>query len=259
MGEPGGLSSVRNAARVLKAFTSNHRLYGVSELARRLELSTSSVHRLLTTLESEHLIEQDEATGKYRLGLAIFDLTAAVAPGYDLSDALLPPMTVLRNRTGDTVQVAVLDGRQVVYIERLDSPHTLRMFLGVGRRNWAHCTSTGKVLLAHLPGTELEMLLEGWDLPVITGQTITDVELLKKELAQVKDLGYAQNNGESEADTLSVGAPIRDATGRVIAAMSVAGPRARMDAEIAALRFAVMEAAGAASMRLGHHSRRAVR
>lgn len=260
MGERGELSSVRNAARVLKAFTSNHRLYGVSELARYLELSTSTVHRLLTTLESEHLIEQDDATGKYRLGLAIFDLAAAVAPGYDLSDALLPPMTVLRNRTGETVQVAVLDGRQVVYIERLDSPHTLRMFLeNVGRRNWAHCTSTGKVLLAHLPGTELDRVLDGWDLPVITAQTITDAELLKKELAQVKDLGFAQNNGESEPDTLSIGAPIRDATGRVIAAMSVAGPWARMDGEIAALRFAVMEAAGVASQRLGHHSRKTVR
>lgn len=260
MADSGSLSSVRNAARVLKAFTSSHRTYGVSELARRLGLSTSTVHRLLTTLESEHLIEQDEATGKYRLGLAIYDLTAAVAPGYDLSEALLPPMTILRNRTGETVQVAVLDGRQVVYIERLDSPHTLRFFTEkLGRRNWAHCTSTGKVLLSHLPRPELDRLLDGWDLPVLTPVTITDPELLKKELDQVRDLGYAQNSGESEMDTVSIGAPIRDASGRVIAAMSVAGQAARMQLEISALRFGVMEAAAVASRRLGYQAHRTIR
>jgi IclR family KDG regulon transcriptional repressor len=252
------LSSVRNAARVLKAFTSSHRLFGVSELARCLGLSTSTVHRLLTTLETEHLIEQDEATGKYRLGLAVYDLTAAVAPGYDLSDGLLPPMTVLRNRTGETVQVAVLDGRQVVYIERLDSPHTLRTFIEVGRRNWAHCTSTGKVLLAHLPGLELDRLLDGWELPAITPRTITDPAKLKKELAEIKDLGYGQNIGESDPGIISIGAPIRDSAARVIAAMSVAGPIARMEPELSTLRFAVMEAAAVASRRLGHQPGRAI-
>lgn len=255
-----GLSSVRNAARVLRAFTSDHRSFGVSELARHLGLSTSTVHRLLTTLEQEHLIEQDEITGKYRLGLAVYDLTAAVAPGFDLSDALLPPMTVLRNRTGGAVQVAVLDGRHVVYIERLDSPDSLRLFVEkVGRRNWAHCTSTGKVLLAHLPSHDLHRILRGWELPAITPFTITDHELLKKELSQVRDLGYAQNSGESEIEAVSLGAPIRDSTGRVIAAMSIVGPRQRMEPEIDALRFAVIEAAGVASRRLGYQVRKALR
>jgi IclR family acetate operon transcriptional repressor len=257
--ESGGLSSVRNAARVLKAFTSDHRTFGVSELARHLGLATSTVHRLLTTLESEHLIEQDEHSGRYRLGLAVYDLTAAVAPGFDLSDALLPPMTVLRNRTGETVHVAVLDGRHVVYIERLDSPHSLRLFVEkVGRRNWAHCTASGKILLANLSSTELDRLLEGWELPAITPYTITDHDLLKKELTQVRDLGYSQNSGESEIEIVSVGAPIRDATGRVIAAISLVGPRNRMEPEISVLRYAVMEAAGAASRRLGYHGRRGV-
>ncbi|MGQ0848402.1 MAG: IclR family transcriptional regulator [Actinomycetota bacterium] len=260
MPESTALSSVRNAVRVLKAFTGARRYFGVSELARHLGLSSSTVHRLLTTLESEHLIEQDEATGKYGLGLAVFDIAAAAAPGYDLSNALLAPMTILRNRTGETVHVAVLDGRQVVYIERLDSPHTLRYFLEqIGRRNWAHCTSTGKVLLSYLPETVLDRLLDGWELPALTPHTITDRELLKKELAEARDLGYAQNNGESEPETMSIGAPIRDSAGRVIAAMSVAGPAGRMFPEARALRFAVLEAAGAASRRLGYQPRRTLR
>ena len=248
----GGLSSVRDAARVLKAFTSRHRVYGVTELARLLDLSTSSVHRILATLEAEHLIEHEPATNKYRLGLAVYDLAGAMSTGYDLSEALLPPMTVLRNRTGETVQTAVLDGREVVYIERLDSPHTLRLFLKVGRRNWAHCTSTGKVLLAHLPADRIDRVLRGWELPAVTPHTITDHELLRKALAEIRDAGYGENQSESEVGVASIAAPIRDGTGHVIAALSVAGPSTRMDPELQALRFAVMEAAATASRRLGH-------
>jgi len=254
-----GLSSVRNAARVLKAFTPNHKTFGVTELSRALGISTSTVHRLLTTLEIEHLIEQDETTGRYRLGLAVYDLAAAVAPGYDVSEALLPPMTILRNRTGETVHVAVLDGRQVVYIERLDSPHTLRFFVEQqGRRNWAHCTSTGKVLLAHLPESERERLLDGWELPAVSANTITSIPALRQELEKVRDQGYALNRGESQIDTLSIGVPIREASGRVLAAMSLAGPATRMEQELHLLRHAVMEAAAVASRRLGYQPRRAV-
>lgn len=250
MPEPERLSSVRNAARVLKAFSSHHTLYGVTELARQLGLSTSSTHRLLRTLESEHLVEHDPATSKYRLGLAIYDLAAAMSKGYGLSEALLPPMTMLRNLTGETVQVAVLDGRQVVYVERLDSPHTLRLFLEIGRRNWAHCTSTGKTLLAFLPRAQLDQLLRGWDLPALTPHTVTDQELLRKELAEVRHRGFGHNNSESEVGVTSLGAPIRDRSGQVVAAMSVAGPTTRMSPELRALQNAVMEAATVASRRL---------
>ncbi|MGI8518268.1 MAG: IclR family transcriptional regulator [Acidimicrobiia bacterium] len=259
MADGPGLSSVRNAARILKAFTVDHKAYGVTELARALGLSTSTVHRLLTTLEIEHLIEKDHRIGKYRLGLAVYDLAAAVAPGFDLSEALLPPMTILRNRTGETVQVAVLDGRQVVYIERLDSPHTLRFFAEKqGRRNWAHCTSTGKVLLAFLAATDRERLFDGWILEPLTPRTITDLGKLTAELERVRDLGFAENNGESDLAVLSIGAPIRDATGQVIAALSLAGPVSRMEAERTSLRHSVTSAAAVASRRLGFEQHRTV-
>ena len=130
----GTLGSVGNAARVLKAFTPNEREWGVTDLARRLSIAKSTAHRLLATLTDEGLLEQDPATGRYRLGLVVFDMAAA-AQSVDLHEAVLTPMTELRNRTGETVQVAVLDGREVVYVERLDSPNTLRLFLEVGRRN----------------------------------------------------------------------------------------------------------------------------
>lgn len=248
------LSSVRNAVRVLKAFSSRQREYGVSELARALDLSTSSVHRLLRTLQSEHLVEQDRETGRYRLGLAVFDLVAATSMGYDLSEAVLPPMTVLRNRTGETTQLAVLDGREVVYVERLQSLHSLRMFLDVGRRNSAHSTSTGKVLLAHLEPAILAQTLQGWELPALTPHTVTDPQLLRKELSEIRHQGWAHNVDESEIGATSVGAPVRDVTGQVVAALSVAGPTGRMADSLTEITRAVVEACAVASRRLGHRA-----
>lgn len=249
------LSSVSNAVRVLKAFSARQRSFGVSELARQLGLSTSTTHRLLRTLAGEHMVEQDPETGRYRLGLAVYDLVAATTPGYDLTEAVLPPMTMLRNRTGETVQLGVLDGREVVYVERLQSMHSLRMFLDVGRRNTAHSTGTGKVLLAHLEPHLLEHTLRGWDLPAQTQHTIVDMGALRKELARIREQGWARNVDESELGATSVGAPVRDGTGTVVAALSVAGPSARMAPELTSITHHVMEAAAAASRRLGHRVR----
>src|SRR5581483_3097393 len=136
--------------------------------------------------------------------LAVYDLTAAVATHFAMHEAAVPPMAQLRNATGETVQLAVLDGREVVYIERLDSPHTLRLFLEVGRRNWAHCTGTGKCLLAYLPERTLDQLLAGWELKRRTPFTITDPQLLRKELKETRHRGWAQNLNESEEGVLSV-------------------------------------------------------
>lgn len=246
------LSSVRNAARLLKQFSSREREFGVSELARRLDLGKSTVHRLVSTLTAEHLLEQNPDNGKYRLGLAVYDLGAAVATHLDLHEAVMPPMERLRNATGETVQVAVLDRREVVYVERLDSPHTLRLFLDVGRRNWAHCTATGKCLLAFISEYELNRILDGWTLPAVTPHTVTGEAELRRQLGEIRRRGYAHNTGESEVGVLSVAAPIRDLHGGVVAAMSVAGPAARMEPILHNIAAAVVESAALASRRLGH-------
>src|SRR5690349_20960235 len=141
------LTSVRNAARLLKEFSHTDRELGVSELARRLGLATSTVHRLLATLAAERLLDRGTTPGSYRLGLAMFDLGAAVAPTPDLQEAALPVMAVLRQTTGETVQLAVLDGLESVYVDRLESPHTVRIFSRVGTRLPAPTTATGKTLL----------------------------------------------------------------------------------------------------------------
>lgn len=249
---PPTLSSVANALRVLKSFSSARRDWGVSDLSRHLDLGKSTVHRLLTTLVEERMLEQDLHTGRYRLGLAVFDLAAAVPTQLDLHEAVLSPMTDLRNISGETVQVAVLDGREVVYVERLDSPHTMRMFLEIGRRNHAHSTATGKCLLAFLPKAQLDRLLNGWALPAVTPHTITDHHRLRQELEITRYRGYAENRHETDMGAVSMAAPIRGANAEVIAALSVAGPADRVDPVRLNLAHATMETAALISRRLGY-------
>jgi IclR family transcriptional regulator, KDG regulon repressor len=246
------LSSVRNAARLLKEFGKGDREIGVTELSRRLGIGKSTAHRLLNTLAEERLLEQDSQTGAYRLGLAMYELGASVSLHLDLHEACTPVLDQLRNATRETVQVAVLDGREVVYVERRESPQTIRLFGRVGHRNEAHCTSTGKILLASLEPMALDNILSGWRLARHTPYTVTDIAVLRTQLEQVRSRGWAENVNEAEMWTASVAAPIRNARGNVVAAVSVAGPVQRLNGD-SLRRFArpTVEAGLAISRRLG--------
>lgn len=248
-----GLSSVRNSARLLKAFLSREESIGVSELARRLDLGKSTVHRLLTTLVSEGLIEQDQRTGGYRLGLVVFELGEAVRIHMDLHAASGPVLASLREQTGESSQVGILDGADVVYVERLESSQSLRLFTATGRRVPAYCTSSGKVLLAGLPDGERHAVVERMPLTALTPHTIVSGEDLVAELDRVRRRGWAEAVNEREMGVASVAAPIRDSRGRVVAAMSIGAPILRLGAarrrELAAI---VMEAGEAVSRRLGY-------
>lgn len=217
------VTSVQKAARVLCAFTREEREFGVRELARRLGLGKSATHRLLATLAAEHLVERDRTTGRYRLGIKIYELGTLVPTHRGLHEAAAVCIDELHGRTRETVQVGVLDGAEVVYIERREGIRTLSTFDRFGHRNHAHCTASGKVLLAALPQCELERVLAG-DLPARTPYSITDPVVLLEQLERARRLGYAENVRESDPEIASVAAPIRGPLGAVVAAISVAGP-----------------------------------
>ena len=243
---------MRNAARLLKVFRSRETDLGVSELARRLGLGKSTVHRLLTTLASEGLIEQNPRTGGYRLGLMMFELGQAVRVHMDLHAAVGQVLGDLRAQTGESSQVGVLDGHEVVYVDRLESAHSLRLFTETGRRVPVHCTSSGKVLLAYLPEARRHAVLRAIPLPELTPHTITDRDRFAAELARVRRRGWAEAINEREIGVASIAAPIRSASGEVVAAISIGVPLARCSV-MALRRLAptIMEAAEAASRRLG--------
>jgi len=232
----GGLSTVRNAARLLKVFRSREADLGVSELARRLGLGKSTVHRMLTTLVAEGLIEQNPRTGGYRLGIVMFELGEAVRVHMDLHAAVGP----------------VLDGHEVVYVDRLESAHSLRLFTETGRRVPVHCTSSGKVLLAYLPEARRQAVLRTAPLTALTPHSITSRSQLEAELDRVRRRGWADAVNEREIGVASIAAPVRDVSGEVVAAISIGVPLARCSV-MALRRLApvIMEAAEAASRRLG--------
>jgi IclR family transcriptional regulator, KDG regulon repressor len=244
------LQSVSNAARLLKAFLSREETLGVSELARRLGLGKSAVHRLLTTLAAEGLVARDP-DGGYRLGLVVFELGEAVRAHMDLHGAAAPVLVELREQTGESSQVGVLDDDAVVYVDRLESSHSLRLMHDAGRRVPLHCTSSGKVLLAELGEEHLERILAG-GLRAHTPHTIVEPGALRAELAAVRERGWADAVNERELGVASLAAPVRGPGGVVVAAISVGAPITRFRA-IPRQRLArcVVEAGEAVSRRLG--------
>jgi IclR family transcriptional regulator, KDG regulon repressor len=245
------LSTVRNAARLLKAFLTREEELGVAELSRRLGLGKSSVHRLLTTLLGEGLVEQDARTGRYRLGIVMFELGEAVRLHMDLHGAASTVLLQLREESGESVQLGVAHGDDVIYVERLDSAHSLRASQP-GRRVPLYCTSSGKVLLAFRSDPERAEYLARVSLTPLTRHTITDPVRLRDELTLVRTRGWAEAINERQVGAASLAAPVRDLNGTVVAALSVNAPVTRFRG-VPRRRLAqtVTEAAEAVSRRLG--------
>jgi DNA-binding IclR family transcriptional regulator len=246
------LSTVRNAARVLKAFLSKDDELGVSELARRVGLGKSSVHRLLTTLRAEGLVEQDSQTGRYRLGIVMFELGELVRIRMDLGTAAWPALAALRDRTGEAAQVSIADGVDVVYLERLEGTTVPLLVTDQERRAPMYCTAAGKVLLAFRPDPEVASYLSTTRLTALTRHTITDPVQLRDQLAVVRSRGWAESVNEQELGLASLASVIRDAGGRSVATIGVSAPVNRFQTLVRRhLEAIVTEAAATVSRRLG--------
>jgi IclR family transcriptional regulator, KDG regulon repressor len=246
------LTSVANAARLLREFGRGDPQLGVSELARRVGIAKSSAHRIVHTLAREGLLERVDETGAYRLSLTMQMLGATAQAASSLHSAATAALDQLRNLSRETVHLAVLDGLEVVYVERRESPGAVQTFGRIGNRGSAHSTGSGKVLLAFLPPDELERRLAGARLARRTPYTITSKDQLRAELLRVRAQGWAENVNEAMIGFASVAAPIRNRAGEVVAAVSVAGPVQRLSGD-SLRRFArpVSECAALISRRLG--------
>jgi IclR family KDG regulon transcriptional repressor len=249
------LSSVASAARLLKAFAGDRQEMGVTEAARHLGLGKSTAHRLLNTLAEEGLLEQDERTGAYRLGLAVYELGRSVSTYTVLHEVCVSVIDQLRAATKGSVQVAVLDGHDVVYIERRESPLTLRLFGRTGHRLPANVTASGKLLLAFLPPARLEGLLDQWVLAKRTDHSIDDVDTLLSQLDVIRERGWAENVSETENGIASIAAPIFNADGDVAASVSAVFLTQQLSGD-ALRRYArpCLDAGLAISRRLGYRT-----
>lgn len=244
------LTSVATAARILREFGHGTQ-YGVSHLARRVGVGRSTAHRVIWTLVAEGLLEKVDDTGLFRLTTTMRSLGASAETAQRLHEAATIPLDQLRALTDATLHVGILDGSDVLYVERREGPGAIPFFRAFGSRSPAHATSSGKVLLAHLPHDQQQSLVAGMRLTARTPRTITSPAALTAELRRVLRQGYAENHGESLVGMCSVAAPVRDPLGRVVAALSVAAYVDDVDAGLAHLAPTVVETARRISAGLG--------
>ena len=247
-----GAQVVDRVVDILETFTRQGPELGVSEISRALDLKKATAHRLLASLRRRGIVAQDPVTRRYRLGMKLWELGSMATSHVDWIERVKPYLQQLTDRTGETTHLAVLNDGQVLYVDKVESPHSLRMPSQVGRRLPVHCTGIGKALVAFLPDEVLKALVDRHGLPRRTPNTITDLGALTDELTRSRARGFTVDNEEIEEGLVCIGAPVRDHTAHVVAAISIAGPSSRVRQDrIADHAREVVEAANAMSAALG--------
>lgn len=246
------IQSIERAVSILGCFDAETPELGVTEISTRLELHKSTVHRFLVNLEDAGLVERNARTGRYRLGLRLFELGGLVLQQMNLWDEALPFLELLVRESGETGQLAVLDAGEAVYIERVEARRALRIPSAMGRGYPAHATSHGKLLLAYQQPEDVAQIVRQRGLGRYTAKTIIDADALEAELSRIRDQGYATDDEEYEEGLRCVGAAVFDHTGHAIAAIGIGGPVTRVTpARVDELAELVMRAAKGLSKRMG--------
>lgn len=231
---------------------------GVSEVARELQLPKTTVQRALTTLHAARWIKPADRGGRpgWELAAKVLRVARYAGAGDALREAALPVMEELHRATGETVHLLVRDGDNVVLIERIESDHPVRTVQPMGSATPVHAASTGKAILAFLPDDEREAVLAG-PLAALTEQTVTDPGRLRAQLAEIRARGWAVNAGESWAGLTAIGAPVLDAAGAPIAAVSISSPSERLPgSDWPRVADLVVDAAARISRALGYREPR---
>ena len=249
--DAGPIQSVDRAVAILEILARDGDA-GVTEIAAELGVHKSTASRLLAALDRRELVAQDSARGRFRLGMGIVRLAGAVGRGLDVVRESRPVCRALAAQVGETVNIAILSGHDVLYLDQVAGPAALSPHNWAGQRIPLHATSDGKVLLAYLPPAQAEECLAAAPLQRFTGHTITDVTEFPRLMAEVRQRGYATAVEELEAGLTAVAAPVRNAEGRVVASISASGPSFRIPADrITELAGSVSQAAAEVSRRLG--------
>jgi IclR family acetate operon transcriptional repressor len=250
----GSLQSVNRALTALELVADAGEL-GVSELGRQLGVHKATASRLAAVLAERGLLERDPVTERYRIGFGLVRLAGAAMSGLDLVRLARPILETLAERVREASNLGVRSGDDVVYIDQIAGSRSIVTVSWVGRRTPLHCTSNGKVLLAFAEERERERFLAE-PLESYTSHTITDPTALRAELESIRRRGYGQAVEELEDGLNAVAAPVRQADGRVIAALGVSGPAFRMHAvDIPRIGLLTAEAAHAVSRQLGYVER----
>ncbi len=251
--ESGVNSAVERAGRLLAALGSGRPSLGLSltEISGASGIHKTTVLRLLAGLERTGLVERD-AHARYRIGLRLVELASSYVDDLDVVEQARPVLERLAAETRETVHLGVASGDEVIYVDKIESPQSLRMVSRIGSRNSLHCTALGKALLAWADESYVASLFSQ-TLEPRTPNTITDEKVLRAELAAIRVRGYSVDREENKLGICCVGAEVRDRRGRVTAAISISGPSVRMQEPVLQeLGLLARRAASEISRRMGY-------
>jgi DNA-binding IclR family transcriptional regulator len=243
---------LERAFRILDAVAVAPQELSPAELALRLRLHKSTIHRLLVVLEGQRFIRKT-TDGKYGLGMKLIEMGSCAVEQLDLGAHAVPFLQSLVDETGETAHICVLSGTEMVSIANVPGRWTLRTPSTVGRRTQIYCTAVGQAFIAFLPAAALDQLIATLQFRRHTRRTIVSASALRSRLERVRRRGFAVDDEEAEEGLRCIGAPIRDYTGKVVAALSIAGPIFRIHkGQIPAYARAVSAAAENLSADLGY-------
>lgn len=253
--EKSHVQSVERAIRLIEILAEENREMSLTELSKRAGWPKSTTYGLLSTLRDYHYVDQNAENGHYRLGIRLFELGNLVARNWHIRTLAQPVMQRLNNQTGEMIQLAAEDKGEVLYIEKLDSTHMMRIVSDIGARLPMHCTGLGKVLLAYKKPAEVKWILNMHGMAARTKRTITDPARMEKELADIRKKGYAVDDGEIMESLRCIAAPIRDREGDVRYAVSVSGLAGSMTGEhFERVRAQLLKAAEDISYAMGYRA-----
>ncbi|MDE3163081.1 MAG: IclR family transcriptional regulator [Acidobacteriota bacterium] len=203
---------------------------GLAQVASSLQLHKSTAHRFLMVLERHHMVERT-GTGKFRLGLRLFDFGNRAIEQYDLRDRAQPHLRRLVAETEETAHLCILEQARVIYIDKIEPARSVRMITRIGSSNPVHCTSVGKAILAFLPEDRIEDVIRRTRFERFTHRTIATPEALRAEIEKTKRRGYAVDDEELEEGLRCIAVPLLDGQRQPVAAVSVSGPSFRVTAQ----------------------------
>lgn len=246
---------LERAVDILQVLSDDSRELAAAEVAERLALHKSTIHRLLTVLDQHRLIRRNAETGRYALGLRLFEFGTRAVHGLRLRDQAQPHLDQLARETGETAHICVFDNGEMVSVAYAEGPRSLRMPATVGRRTPAYCSAVGKAIVAFLSESAVDEVLAR-PLSSCTEKTLVTREALFADLRQVRIRGYSVDNEEIEKGLRCVGAPVWNYSSEVTAAVSVAGPAFRITrSRVPAMARAVVAMAQCLSAELGYRVR----
>ena len=250
------IQTLDRTVAILDCFSLDKPSLGVREVARKTKLSPSSVGRIMAYMKEIGILNQDSESHLYMMGSKVLAWAGIYTVTNDVRTIALPVMVRLQEQTRETISLYILEGNERVCVERLESPETVRIVALIGRRIPLYAGSAGKVFLAFLPEKRREMILQDIDLVPMTERTITDMDALRANLAQIREKGFAVSKGEWIIDASGTAAPIFDQRGQITAAITISGPGQRFtDKKIVEITKLLVKEAAKISLELGYHPR----